>query len=163
MNRGRFVAALLAAAVVALSVAAPAWAGTGNNSANAKLCQNDGWASLDNAYTGLPFANQGACVSYGAHGNAYSSLQLTTQTYDCGNTCWASVSGSGLAPDAAVGFYAATPISGEFAAGSADSSGSIGPAQLGLSCGRDWTGVYAVSTTWAGATITSNVVSTPCG
>ena len=44
-------------------------AGAVGNNANAKLCQKDGWKTLFRS-DGSTFANQGACVSYAAHGNA---------------------------------------------------------------------------------------------
>ena len=56
-----------AALVVSLSVGvAPATAG-GGNSANAKACQKGGWMNLQGS-DGTQFANQGECVSFGAHG-----------------------------------------------------------------------------------------------
>lgn len=66
LRRRALLAVCLALAPAAMwtgsAVAAP-----GGNSANAKLCQKGGWKAL---YTsqGAPFANQGACVSYGAKG-----------------------------------------------------------------------------------------------
>ena len=58
------VLALLVAAVAAT----PASAVAGGNSANAKLCQNDGWKTLYRG-DGSTFASQGDCVSYAAQGN----------------------------------------------------------------------------------------------
>jgi hypothetical protein len=82
-----------------------------------------------------------------------------------GDYCWGGITGSGLEPGAIITFYAATPVNGSFgdsvvAVGGTYSTGAGG---LGLSCGSHWTGVYAVTTTAGGASITSNVVSTPCG
>jgi hypothetical protein len=37
----------------------------GGTSANAKLCQQGGWATLMDS-TAIPFGSQGECVSYGA-------------------------------------------------------------------------------------------------
>ena len=42
------------------------WARQGGNSANARLCQHGGWATLIDS-TATPFASQDECVSYGAH------------------------------------------------------------------------------------------------
>jgi hypothetical protein len=103
-------------------------------------------------------------VSYGAHGNAYSSLTAGTDVYFCGGQCWGNVSGSGLKPNAEVDFYGTVDGNdlGLFGTSTTDANGSFS-GDLFLSCGSNWTNVYAVATTWAGATITSNVVSTPCG
>jgi hypothetical protein len=43
---------------------------TAGNSANAKLCQKNGWTNLVRA-DGTAFANEAVCVSYGAQGGAY--------------------------------------------------------------------------------------------
>ncbi len=53
--------------VVAAVAAAPA--GAAGNNDNAKLCQKDGWQQTFRS-DGSPFANQGACVSYGAQGGS---------------------------------------------------------------------------------------------
>lgn len=60
---------LISAIVMAPGVSAqPSGDGPGN-SANAKLCQKDGWKSLARSESsGVPFANQDECVSYGATG-----------------------------------------------------------------------------------------------
>jgi hypothetical protein len=63
-----WIAGVLALAVGAIA-AAPAGAAAGGNSANAKLCQKDGWKTLYRG-DGSTFANQGDCVSHGARGNA---------------------------------------------------------------------------------------------
>jgi len=57
---------MLSAVLVLGAGAANAVAG-GGNSGNAKACQNNGWQSLTRT-DGTSFANQGDCVSYGAHG-----------------------------------------------------------------------------------------------
>jgi hypothetical protein len=54
-------------AVTGVCVATPALAGKGGNSANAKACQKGGWMNLVRSDQ-TSFKNQGACVSYGAHG-----------------------------------------------------------------------------------------------
>jgi hypothetical protein len=64
-----FLATLLAALVFA----AGAPAANGGNSANAKLCQKGGWQTLMDS-SAEPFANEGACVSYGAQGGAIYAL-----------------------------------------------------------------------------------------
>jgi hypothetical protein len=67
MKRIMWIAGVLALVVAAVA-AAPAGAAAGGNSANAKLCQKDGWKTLYRG-DGSTFANQGDCVSYGAQGN----------------------------------------------------------------------------------------------
>jgi len=58
---------------VALAVGvASATAAGGGNSANAKLCQKNGWQTLARS-TGQPFANEQDCVSYGAKGGTYGT------------------------------------------------------------------------------------------
>ena len=64
LRRGVLVA--LCATFAMSMLASTALAG-GGNSANAKLCQKDGWTSLYHR-DGTGFANQDDCVSYGAHG-----------------------------------------------------------------------------------------------
>jgi hypothetical protein len=105
------MAAKTAMASVALAVAVSAFVfvggavgASGGNSANAKLCQHDGWATLTDA-TAAPFANQGDCVSYGAQGGVIYGLATITvelcadQPFDgiCVNT-----TGSGLEPGSAM-------------------------------------------------------------
>jgi hypothetical protein len=51
-------------------------AAPGGNSANAHACQKGGWQTLQTA-TGDSFTNQGACVSYGAHGGIPFSPSVT--------------------------------------------------------------------------------------
>jgi hypothetical protein len=88
----------LAVAVSAFVFVGGAVGASGGNSANAKLCQHDGWATLTDA-TATPFASQGDCVSYGAQGGVIYGLATITvelcadQPFDgiCVNT-----TGSGL-------------------------------------------------------------------
>jgi hypothetical protein len=72
---GRAALALLATAVLCLSQAAVASA-AGGSSANAKLCQKDGWQTVFRA-DGSRFANEGDCVSYAAHGGMPTSQALS--------------------------------------------------------------------------------------
>jgi hypothetical protein len=105
------------------------------------------------------FAASGSIVC----GNQIPSLVASTTQYGCGGTCWGSIAGVGLKPGAAITFYATTPINGSFATGAIPASGVLSDDHIELSCGSDWTGVYATTTTAGGAPITSNVVNTPCG
>jgi hypothetical protein len=94
----------LAVAVSALVLVGGAVATPGGNSANAKLCQHGGWATLMDA-TGTPFVSDGQCVSHGAHDGVIYALATITvelcssQPFDgiCVNT-----TGSGLGPGSAM-------------------------------------------------------------
>jgi hypothetical protein len=63
--------------VLTMAVVSPARAA--GNSANAKACQKDGWKTLVTT-TGAPFANQDACVSYGAKGGVLKRAQTISFT-----------------------------------------------------------------------------------
>jgi hypothetical protein len=57
--------------------------GNGGNSANAKACQKKGWKNLLRS-DGSTFKNQGACVSYAAHGGtlvAKSQAQIDCESF----------------------------------------------------------------------------------
>jgi hypothetical protein len=58
---------LVLCAVFALTVGVATATAGGGNSANAKLCQKNGWQSLVTS-TGETFASEEACVSYAAKG-----------------------------------------------------------------------------------------------
>ena len=134
-------------------------ASDGGNSANAKVCQKNGYKTLYNAYTGLPFENVDSCVSYGAQGNAYSSLVASAPIGTCSILpipCWGRFSGFGLQPGGLVCSFA-------WGCAAVMADGTFGPTGTELACGAGWTGVFAVATTWAGATIRSNSVNSPCG
>ena len=72
---------LLVTAVAAFAViAGPAVAAKGGNSANAKLCQKDGWTSLSpSSDPSTGFASEEACTSYGAQ-NGDGALVPTVTT-----------------------------------------------------------------------------------
>jgi hypothetical protein len=96
--------ALLATLVACSGFADRALAAGGGNAANAKLCQQGGWAKTMNA-AGKPFAGQDACVGYAAHdGTIYPLATLRVeackdQPYD--GLC-VITTGSGLAPGSVV-------------------------------------------------------------
>jgi hypothetical protein len=152
------VAGALALLVPALA-AGPAFAAKGGNKAAADACNQGGFAAIHHV-GGSPFASQRECVGAGAKGEA--GLGITSSTYSCGNTCWGAVVGFGLAPQTTIRFFAATPLPGEFGDDLTDANGNVND-RLDLSCGSNWTGVYATATTADGSLITSNVVNTPCG
>jgi hypothetical protein len=69
----RLICCIAAIALVALAVSSVASAAPPNgNSANAKLCQKDGWKGLYRA-DGTKFSSQDACVSYAANGGKFGS------------------------------------------------------------------------------------------
>ena len=89
---------VLAAVASALAVAAGALAANSGNSTNAKLCQE--WHALMDS-SAAPFSNEGACVSYGAHGGAiYALASLTVEPFaqQPFDGLAVSTSGFGLAP-----------------------------------------------------------------
>jgi hypothetical protein len=99
---------ILAALAAAFVFVGTTLAANGGNSANAKLCQKDGWKALMDS-SASPFASGDECVSYGAHGGAiYAKASLhvepcADQPFD--GLC-VSTTGSGLAPTT----FATTPL-----------------------------------------------------
>jgi len=78
LRRSVFLAAV---AALCVSVGVSTATAGGGNSANAQLCQQDGWKSLVTS-GGNAFKNQGDCVSYAAKGGTLaSSCNGTTCTY----------------------------------------------------------------------------------
>jgi hypothetical protein len=75
----RVVLVLCAVCALTFGVAA-ASAGKGGNSANAKLCQKGGWMGLVGS-DGTTFANEEACVAFGAHGGTLKPK--TKSQIDC--------------------------------------------------------------------------------
>lgn len=62
------IAATWAMLITTAAAGGVAWAAPNHgNSQNAHLCQHGGWMSLQGS-DGSQFSNEGACVSYGAHG-----------------------------------------------------------------------------------------------
>jgi hypothetical protein len=108
LGKSVVAAGLLAALLCTLVFAAGALAAGGGNSANAKLCQKEGWRTLMDSSTSQ-FANAGECVSYGAHGGAIYALArievelCATQPF---NGICVSTTGFGLKPTTLV----ATPL-----------------------------------------------------
>jgi len=82
----KIVFTVLAALALTIGVAAATAGnghGNGGNSANAKACQKKGWKNLLRS-DGSPFKNQGACVSYAAHGGtlvAKSQAQIDCESF----------------------------------------------------------------------------------
>jgi hypothetical protein len=100
------------AGVLALVVGAVAAtpAGATGNSANAKLCQKDGWRTVFRS-DGSQFANQGACVSYAAKGNTIALNAWKAACEQAGGTFSVSnedVFGQALTPPAFA--YACIPV-----------------------------------------------------
>jgi len=100
--------ALLGTLAMTLVLADGALAARGGNTANAKLCQKDGWTKLMDS-TASPFADEEACVSHAAQGGAIYG-QATLHVEPCASQPFdgicVSTSGSGLQP----GSVAATTL-----------------------------------------------------
>jgi hypothetical protein len=98
---------LLVAALLGPSMALAA----DGNSANAKLCQKGGWATLVRS-DGTAFASQSDCVSYGAIGGTlyqaatiHQTLHYAPVRIDWPHPLWlAFVAGSGFTPGAQITF-----------------------------------------------------------
>jgi hypothetical protein len=73
-SRAAVFAVTATMAVPVLGLASPAGAAKGGNGDAAHACQKGGWMNVYRS-DGTSFANQDACVSYGAHGG-----RLTTKT-----------------------------------------------------------------------------------
>jgi hypothetical protein len=163
MGRMKLGAGIVAVAVSVVA-AGPAVAAKGGNSDNAHACQQGGHESRFEAETGRAFENAGDCASHGAQGGATSSLQiLTTPTYSCPpETCWGTVSGSGLQPGSA--WTVRDAFSGALlAGGTADAAGSAN-AKLNLECLRDTlVGFSTMAVSSAGQTLEGRVaLVSPC-
>jgi hypothetical protein len=107
LRRTGLAVAFFAAIASALVLAGSAFAADGN-SGNAKLCQKGGWQALMDSSANA-FANEGACVSYGAQGGAiYALAKLHVEPCDqqpFDGLC-VSTSGFGLEPTT----FVTTPI-----------------------------------------------------
>jgi len=68
--------------VPTVAFATAAGAAKGGNGENAQACQKNGWQSLFRP-DGSPFADEGECVSYGAHGGTAST---TSACFDSNQT-----------------------------------------------------------------------------
>ena len=68
--------------VVALGVGPSVALAGGGNSAAAKLCQKDGWQTLQSS-SGGTLSSQSACVSYAANGAALFAPRLTATDSGC--------------------------------------------------------------------------------
>ena len=160
---------------------------TPGNGAAAKSCQKDGWRALQTR-TATLFGNEGGCVSYAARGGelvarpAAALVAHATRALCGGFWCWGEVTGTGLFPGSSVDVWAAFDgvqslvVAGVVAAdGTFTSRPFVGSSPVnhhfmclnqdvpGLPPSPVITSFYAVSTTWSGTSITSNVVATsPC-
>jgi hypothetical protein len=161
---GLTVVALLAVVVMA----GPATAGkNGPNSANAKLCQKDGWQTLRSS-TGAPFLNEKECTSYAAQGGEFGlglALAVYRDMYPCpegGGTCWGRISGAGLLAGANVigsFLYSQTGEAGPIGTVAQDGTFALA---LNQPCGSGLVSFGAASTLADGAQTSSNTVSPPC-
>ena len=90
----------------------------------------------------------------------HPSLVASNGTYACGNTCWGSISGSGLQPNSSISIYS-NGVQAD--SSSATSSGTFSATGI-LTCVSNAavpSSIYATGVTPSGATITSNTVSQP--
>jgi hypothetical protein len=126
------VAATMAEPVLALT--SPA--GASGNSANAHACQKGGWQTLETT-SGGSFANQDACVSYGAQGGLIFSPAVTVSPSPLPNTSTPlTISGTGFHPNTSVSLSVAGPGFGPITTGTkaTDSSGAVSFSFGGLGC-----------------------------
>jgi hypothetical protein len=148
---------------LAVALAVGVATASGGNSANAKVCQKNGWNTFLTS-TGQPFVSEEACVSYGARGGTYAQASLVwapTISYDCSaRGCFGVLTGTGLAPGTEVVEYQGGVI---FGVGFADGNGDFGGNGAEVSCGFGLNDVYATATTAGGQPITSNIINSPCG
>ena len=82
MNRSRALFVLLTVSIIAGVFGATAAVASGGNSANAKLCQKDGWQSVETG-TGGHFADAEACTSFAATGGTLFKPALTPVFVGC--------------------------------------------------------------------------------
>jgi hypothetical protein len=92
--------------VVALGVGSSVALAGGGNSAAAKLCQKNGWQTLQSS-SGGAFSSQSACVSYSANGGTLFGPKLTATENGCqvagfeGFDLW-TLSASGFTPNSSL-------------------------------------------------------------
>ena len=103
-SRTRWIVVLITSLVLLGVTFSSAVAAPGGNSANAKLCQKGGWEDLQRS-NGTTFTNQGACVSYAAHGGTLEpkSTSIVTVSFLLGSLgdigfCGIRVDVAGFAP-----------------------------------------------------------------
>jgi hypothetical protein len=85
VGRKRFMVVwMVVLAGLVLGIGAATASDGGGNSANAKLCQNNGWTELLRS-DGTAFRNQGDCVSYGAQGGTLHPVFVFTAALNGGN------------------------------------------------------------------------------
>jgi hypothetical protein len=123
-------------------------AGTpGSNAADSESC------TTGQSVTGFDSSGHIICGSP-------ATLMMQNNEYStCGGNCWGSFSGSGLESGAPYNIYTSTGLLGS---GAVSVDGTVG-GSLGLVCNEGWEGVYVISKTAAGVSITSNVENSPCG
>ena len=84
-GRKRFtVVSMVVLAGLVLGIGVATASGGGGNSANAKLCQKNGWKKLLRS-DGTAFRNQGDCVSYAAQGGTLHPVFVFTAALNGGN------------------------------------------------------------------------------
>jgi len=97
VRRWFVVACVVALAGLVLGVGAVTAVAGGGNSANAQLCQQDGWMNLARA-DGTGFSDTGDCVSHGAQGGTlYPVYHFTAELSGANENPPAATSGTGTA------------------------------------------------------------------
>ena len=123
------------ALVATLALVAPVAAKPGNaggNSAASAACANGGFADWTDA-DGNAFRNEGACVSYAAHGGTLVPVVVEVNPFSVAyvasgpNAFRATLSGSGLEPDSSVDLVITRSGGGDpqFINQAADPSGNV--------------------------------------
>jgi hypothetical protein len=100
MRRFTHALVLVAALTTAAVFATGALAGSGNSS-NAKLCQKNGWQTVQTS-TGVNFASEEECVSYGAQGTTVFSPSLVAAPNEVVEEQGIDLTGSGFHPSTPV-------------------------------------------------------------
>jgi hypothetical protein len=100
MRRFTQALVLVAALTTAAVFATGALAGDGN-AGNAKLCQKNGWQTLQTS-TGGSFASEEACVSYGARGSTLFRPSLLAEPTEVVEEQGIDLTGSGFHPSTPV-------------------------------------------------------------
>ena len=94
----RFIHALALIGALATAAVFATGALAGGNSSNAKLCQKDGWQSLQKG-DGGSFASEDECVSYGAQRGSVFAPSLTVDPTHVPEETNSAVTASGFHPN----------------------------------------------------------------
>jgi hypothetical protein len=113
-----------------LALAAPALAKPGGNSAAAAACEDGGFVNWTDE-SGNAFRNEGACVSYAAHGGTLVPVVVVVSpfsvTYEAAgpNAFRATLTGTGLEPNSGVDLVVTRGDDSQFIGEVADANGDV--------------------------------------